>query len=343
MNSVPLFRYKEMILIVDDSNHILKLLSTMLESQGYSVELATSGRLALKSLELLAPDLVLLDINMPGMDGYRVCETIKSMPHYHSTPVIFISASDQVLNKVKAFQVGAIDYITKPFHLEEVLIRVENQLNQKRLYQELQRQNSLLKIEIEERLRVEKALKEANHKLHLLASLDGLTGIANRRRFDEYMAAEWQRCSRGNFPLSLILIDVDFFKLYNDTYGHLSGDDCLKQVALTLQGISKRATDMVARYGGEEFVVVLPHTPLEGAQEVAEKIQMAIAAQNIPHAQSSVAEHITVSIGVANMVPRPDTPLAEFIHRADQALYQAKLNGRNQIAFSPFVRQELTI
>ena len=333
MNNLNLESPTEMILIVDDSVDNLRLLSTMLQTQGYRVKKSISGTFALQSLDVIEPDLILLDVNMPGIDGHKVCETLKAQKKYKTTPIIFISASDQVLNKVKAFQLGAIDYITKPFHIEEVLIRVENQLNQKRLYQELQKQNNLLKREIEERLRIEVALTEANQKLELLASLDGLTGIANRRRFDQYLEAEWQRCLRGKFELSLMLIDVDFFKNYNDCYGHLLGDDCLKQIANILQDNIQRATDLVARYGGEEFVVVLPHTPQVGALEVAQRIQGAISAQQLPHRGSSVSEYITLSIGITTTIPHSTRTIADFVDWADQALYRAKISGRNRIVF----------
>jgi diguanylate cyclase (GGDEF)-like protein len=334
MNSVASSFPPETILLVDDSTDNLRLLSTMLQTQGYRVKKSISGEFALQSLEVIEPDLILLDINMPGMDGYEVCKTLKKQKKYQSIPVIFISAADQLLNKVKAFQVGAIDYITKPFQLEEVLIRVENQLNQKRLYQKLQQQNALLKTEIDERLRIEKALTEANQKLELLASLDGLTEIANRRRFDEYIAAEWQRCLRGSFLLSLILIDVDFFHFYNEAYGHLRGDDCLKKVASILRNVSQRATDLPARYGGEEFVIVLPHTSQMGARTIAEEIQQAIAVQRISHKKSPVSRYLTTSIGVATTIPDHDEGMADFINLADQALFKAKKLGRDRIEFA---------
>ena len=334
MNSVASSLPPETILLVDDSTDNLRLLFTMLQTQGYRVKKSISGEFALQSLEVIEPDLILLDINMPGMDGYEVCKTLKKQKKYQSIPVIFISAADQLFNKVKAFQVGAIDYITKPFQLEEVLIRVENQLNQKRLYQKLQQQNALLKTEIDERLRIEKALTEANQKLELLASLDGLTEIANRRRFDEYIAAEWQRCLRGSFLLSLILIDVDFFHFYNEAYGHLRGDDCLKKVASILRNVSQRATDLPARYGGEEFVIVLPHTSQMGARTIAEEIQQAIAAQRISHKKSPVSRYLTTSIGVATTIPDHDEGMADFINLADQALFKAKKLGRDRIEFA---------
>lgn len=334
MNKVISPRPQETILLIDDSIENLRLVSTMLQSEGYKVKKAINGKVALQSLEVIEPDLILLDINMPGMDGYEVCETLKRHKKYQSIPVIFMSAAGEVFNKVKAFHVGAIDYITKPFQLEEVLIRVENQLNQKRLYQQLQQHNALLKTEIDERLRIEKALTEANQTLELLASLDGLTGIPNRRCFDEYIATEWQRCLRGSFLLSLILIDVDFFHRYNENYGHLAGDDCLKKVATILANVSQRATDLPARYGGEEFVIVLPHTSQMGARTIAEEMQKAIAEQRIPHRKSSVSNYLTISIGVATTIPDHQEGMADFINLADQALFKAKKLGRDRVEFA---------
>ena len=328
---------REKILIVDDSPENLRVLSFMLTTQGYEVKKAVSGRFALQSMAAINPDLIMLDINMPDMDGYEVCQIFKEncqANHYPDIPVIFISASHGVLDKVKAFRVGGCDYITKPFHLEEVLARVENQLTRNRLYQVLQQQNSQLKSEIAERTRIEEALRQANEQLSLLASLDGLTGLANRRKFDEQIAWEWERSKRERTPLSLLIIDVDHFKNYNDTYGHLLGDDCLKQVAQTLQTICQRATDLVARYGGEEFVILLPHTDRQGAERLAHQIQQAIAEQAIPHQNAPTAPQVTLSMGLVSLIPQSPTTVSDFIHLADQALYQAKLTGRNRLAIA---------
>ena len=322
---------KETLLIVDDSSDNLRLLSTMLQSQGYQVKKAISGKFALQSLAVIEPDLILLDVNMPEMDGYEVCQTLKAQEKFQGIPIIFISAADQLFNKVKAFRAGAVDYITKPFHLEEVLIRVENQLNQKRLYRELEKRNTLLKTEISERLKIEKALTDANHQLKKLASQDGLTGLANRRHFDQYLAAQWRYCLLEKRSLALILVDVDFFKAYNDTYGHLLGDDCLKQVATILKSMGRVKTDLVARYGGEEFVIVLPNETSEGATQLAERIQEAIAEQKIPHRQSLVSAHLTLSMGVTSLIPNQTETVANMIQTADLALYQAKIRGRNRI------------
>ena len=321
---------KELILIVDDSAVSLRVLAAMLESNGYRTEKATNGNMALQTIETTKPDLILLDINMPGMSGYEVCQTLKAQKEHQSTPVIFLSAMDEIINKEQAFQVGGIDYITKPYRIKEVLIRIENQLNQVRLYQKLQRRNEELQNEIAKRHQAEAALMEANRQLELLAALDGLTGIANRRKFDERLALEWKRAMREQLPISLILTDIDFFKAYNDTYGHLAGDDCLQQIAMVLQSSTRRPLDLAARYGGEEFALLLPNTGLDGARVVARQLQSHVEALAIPHKSSLVMPIVTLSSGVASIMPTSTSNSDVLIERADQALYQAKATGRNQ-------------
>jgi diguanylate cyclase (GGDEF)-like protein len=201
--------------------------------------------------------------------------------------------------------------------------------------EQLQQAQELLKVysnnlEIEVSHRTA-ALQEANQKLHRLAMLDGLTRLANRRHFDEYLQQQWLLMMGLHQPLSLILIDVDDFKRYNDHYGHLAGDDCLKQVAQSIDGAVNRPTDLAARYGGEEFAIVLPLTSAEGAHQVAQKICTAIDALNLPHVQSSVGDRLTLSLGISCMVPQPQFFSATLISTADKALYQAKQQGRNRI------------
>lgn len=174
-------------------------------------------------------------------------------------------------------------------------------------------------------------LQAANEELQRLATLDGLTQIANRRRFDQYLENEWHRLKREQMPLSLILFDVDFFKRYNDTYGHLAGDDCLRQLGSALKSVIKRPADLVARYGGEEFAVILPNTEIEGAISVAQTIRQAVYDLTIPHAQSSVCDHVTVSLGVASIVPNSETSPQDLINAADKSLYIAKQQGRDRV------------
>src|SRR5262245_15318680 len=237
----------------------------MLLDRGYRVRVATSGRRALSAARSAVPDLVMLDINMPEMDGYEVCERIKNDDLTRDTPVIFISALDNALDKVRAFQTGGADYVTKPFQFEEVLARIEIQLKISRLQRDMERKNAELALSNIQ-------LERANRMLHQLSYLDGLTGIANRRHFEESLEQEWRRSTRAGSPLSLLMADIDHFKALNDACGHQFGDDCLRKVAETLGESLKRAGDLAARYGGEEFAVLLPGTDAEGAVAIAEDV-----------------------------------------------------------------------
>ncbi|MEB3883196.1 diguanylate cyclase domain-containing protein [Lyngbya sp. CCY1209] len=490
------------ILVVDDIPNNLRLLQDLLRKQGYDVRLAPSGKLALRSLTRFAPDLILLDIMMPEMDGYQVCRQIKADPEMGNVPVIFLSALDEGLDKAKAFEVGGADYITKPFQMEEVLARIRNQLALHSLQKQLQETNQTLaeqnrelqlsaretrlllratwaigrapdfrvaiaavldavcenilweygeawqpdsecqvleyianpqgtdarfaafqrdssrrtfapgrgiagrvwlsrqpewiedcstcspdiydRAPIAERAglkamfgvpillgdevsavlvfyntraipcqprtlelvravaaqlsfplqqaRLYQQLQQANRELERLARLDGLTQVANRRHFDEVLGREWRRMRRERSPLAVILCDVDYFKNYNDQYGHLAGDDCLIQVARALDRSAMRPTDLVARYGGEEFAVILSNTDTQGAVEVARRIQDAIAALEIPHETSGVSDRLTVSQGIFSLIPTPESSPDRLLHAADVALYQAKQKGRDCFA-----------
>ena len=336
MSSNPTQPSKENILIVDDTPNNLRLLSTMLTEQGYKVRSVISGKMALTATQAAPPDLILLDINMPQMNGYQICEKLKSNEKTREIPVIFISALDEVLDKVKAFAVGGVDYITKPFQLEEVLVRVQNQLTLRQLSKQLQEQNARLQEEIRERKLAQEALEKANQELQRLATLDGLTQVANRRRFDEYLSQEWQRLKREQLPLSLIMCDVDYFKSYNDTYGHQAGDDCLRQVAQAIKKTAKRSTDLVARYGGEEFILILPNTNEEGGMNIAGLMHESIHSLKIPHANSSVCKYVTLSIGVSSTIPSQNCSQETLISIVDKALYEAKQQGRNRIIYKFF-------
>lgn len=322
---------KEYILVVDDTPPNLQLLLTMLTRKGYEAQGVIDGLVALSDIQKRLPDLVLLDINMPNIDGFQVCQQLKSNVLTCEIPVIFISARDEVLDKVQAFAVGGVDYITKPFQIAEVLARIENQLTLRRLQKQLQEQNELLKQEINNRIIAETLLQEANEKLERLVNLDGLTQLANRRCFDEYLEQEWQRLAREQLPLSLIMCDLDFFKNYNDTYGHVAGDDCLRKVSLLIKQSVRRPADLAARYGGEEFVVVLPNTDIEGSLAITEVIRQNLSELAIPHDDSSVSQFVTLSMGVTSLIPQIDSNPSILLTAADYALYRAKELGRNQI------------
>jgi diguanylate cyclase (GGDEF)-like protein len=319
------------ILIVDDTPENLTVLRQMLTEHGYRVRPALSGDIALKAVQADTPDLVLLDVMMPGMDGFEVCSRLKAEESTRDVPVLFISALNETEDKVKGFQVGGVDFITKPFHTAEVLARVKTHLSLRNMQKKIEAQNVQLVGEIEERKRAEKALDGVNQQLERLASLDGLTEIPNRRQFDHYLQQEWKRATREKAPLSLILCDIDFFKNYNDAYGHVVGDKCLKQIAQAIRRGVKRSADLVARYGGEEFAVIMPNTEIEGAVKVAEAIKKEVASLKVPHAQSEVGKYVSLSMGVDSKVPGQLDESEAFINDVDQYLYQAKEAGRNLI------------
>ncbi|HQN19877.1 MAG TPA: PleD family two-component system response regulator [Syntrophobacteraceae bacterium] len=294
-------KVRQTVLIVDDAPANIELLSEVLESE-YEVLFALSGEDGLNIAFEEAPDLILLDIVMPQMDGYEVCARLKADPRTQTIPVIFVTAMDLEEDETKGLALGAIDYITKPIRPPIVRARVRNHLELKR-YRDL---------------------------LERLTTTDGLTGIANRRRFDAFLESEWSRARRSQKPLSLIMLDIDFFKAFNDHYGHLAGDDCLRQVAQCLDGRVRRPADLVARYGGEEFACLLPETNAMGAATMAKRFLESMNELNIPHAYSEAADHVTLSMGVATIIPLIGQPSSELVRRADQLLYEAKQNGRNQ-------------
>lgn len=290
------------LLLVDDVRANLLLLAKAL-GQDYECRLATDGAAALDQALANPPDLILLDVLMPGMNGYEVCRRLKEEPRTMNIPVIFLTTLSDEEDEKAGLEAGAIDYVAKPFRLPIVKARVRNHL-------ELKRRGDLLEN---------------------LAGLDGLTGIANRRRFDETLAVEWHRAQRAKFSVAIILLDIDFFKPYNDHYGHPQGDDCLRRVAGGLTTTLRRASDFLARYGGEEFVAILANCEMTEALAVAEQMRERIAELAIPHGYSRVASYVTISLGVAARVPELTDVAADLIAAADAALYQAKRAGRNRV------------
>ena len=319
------------ILIVDDSApNRYGLQSILMEADYHNIEMAISPFEAFKLLSFDSPvgyvdvDLILMDILMPGMDGIEACSQIKTRPHLQDIPVIMITSQTELGLLDAAFSAGAMDYIVKPVQKVELLARVRSALT-------LKKQMDKLKAREQELLEVTRKLEAAYEQLREQSTLDGLTGIANRRHFDEYIEVEWKRAQRDHKPLSLIMADIDVFKSYNDNYGHQAGDECLRKVAARMQLLFKRPGDLVARYGGEEFAAVLPETDLTGAIRVAEKIRNAVEALAIAHAYSIVSKWVTISLGVATAIPTSDSCCEELIKKADQALYRAKQRGRNRV------------
>ncbi|MDM8520466.1 PleD family two-component system response regulator [Anaerolineales bacterium HSG6] len=312
------------ILAVDDKPENLDILVGHLNvTFGFTILVAQDGEKAISLTEQFTPDIILLDIMMPGIDGYETCRRLKLNPATKDIPVIFISALSETIDKVRGFEVGAVDYITKPFEYEEVFARVKTHLTLRYLQKYAEKKNEQLQQEIAERKRLEK-------ELHYLASVDGLTKVANRRFFDEYLDRQWQEMRQKKMSLALIMCDVDYFKQYNDIYGHLIGDDCLRQIAQSIYQVVATETSLVARYGGEEFAIILTNTSLEEAYKTAQSIQNKIAHLQIVHEQSEIGPYLTVSMGISSIVPDNQTP-HRLIDIADKMLYQAKNQGRNRI------------
>jgi diguanylate cyclase (GGDEF)-like protein len=292
---------KPRLLVVDDQPVNIQALYQAFAAD-HQVFMATSGEQALALCASKQPDLVLLDVVMPGMDGYEVCRRMKADEAMRDIPVIFVTAHSDEAAETRGLDAGAVDFISKPINPTIVRARVRTHLT----------------------------LKAQSDLLRQWVYVDGLTGVYNRRCFDEHLAAEWGRAVRAGTPLSVVLIDVDFFKRYNDRYGHQAGDDCLKRVAASLKASIKRPGDLVARYGGEEFVCLLPDTPLAGALELARQLGAAVHDLQIEHADSAAASVVTVSLGVCGK--REDavgTPEA-FVREADAQLYIAKSEGRHR-------------
>ncbi len=323
------------ILIVDDSSDDRDLLRSLLGREGFT-DLLTAGssRQAFRHLGLEDPalaeagvDVILMDMAMPEMGGVEACTVINEHDRLRDIPIIMLAATADTSQLETAFAAGAIDYISKPPTRIELLARVRACL---RLRREIERRKALE----QESFEVTRLLDAAYQRLQHISFLDGLTEIANRRRFDEFIDLEWRRSLRNSTPLSLIMIDIDFFKAYNDTYGHQSGDECLKRVANTLSASLNRPGDLAARYGGEEFAVVLAGTHRAGAAAVAEALRARVESLNIPHAGSRVSDRVTISLGVATMIPVRESSRVALIAAADRALYDAKHKGRNRVGLA---------
>jgi diguanylate cyclase (GGDEF)-like protein len=307
--------YSPLVLLIDDDAVSRMHLRICLEKDGYRIAEARTGAEGLQLYSYLHPDIVLLDVLMPGIDGFECCAQLRVLPGSDRTPILMITRLEDQKSVDRAFDAGATDFITKPIHFAVLRQRV------RRLIQQSQLQHQM---------------ELSNQELRQLASIDSLTQVANRRRFDEYLDQEWQRILCDRQPLSLVLCDIDCFKVYNDTYGHQKGDRCLQQVAQAIQYAAQRPTDLVARYGGEEFAILLPNTAAERAVQVANAVFEQVRALAIPHANSPVSCTVTLSAGVVSLSPdqplSPSQPstLEEFIATADRALYQAKKSGRDR-------------
>ncbi|MCI0654243.1 MAG: diguanylate cyclase [Methylococcaceae bacterium] len=323
------------ILLVDDDSGIRRVLEFRLRSEGFHTISARNAREAYKLLGIYGGnqpgsgiDLILMDILMPDIRGIDACTEIKSMESLKDIPIILMTASSDYQHLEEAFNAGAMDYISKPFKNTELLARIRSAL---RLKSEIDQR----KHREEELVIAARELREANIQLERLSAVDGLTQIFNRRYFDAVLAKEFQRSIRNQTPISLIMIDIDGFKAFNDFYGHVRGDECLKQIATELNKVVKRSHDFIARYGGEEFAVVLPETSTEGVASMAEALRSRMESLSIDHLKAPAGTCVTISLGATSMLPRIGTALEELIKRADRALYQSKMTGRNRFTLAP--------
>lgn len=287
------------LLVVDDQPINIQVMYQIFAAQ-YQVFMATNGAQALEHCRATPPDLVLLDIVMPGMDGFEVCSALHADPTTRDIPVIFVTAHTEAAQETRGLEVGAVDFISKPVNPAVVRARVKTQLT----------------------------LKFQSDLMRKLVFLDGLTGVFNRRYFDQQFAIEMARSIRSRSPLALIMLDVDFFKRYNDCYGHQAGDDCLRQLALALKESLRRPADLVARYGGEEFACILPETEFEDAMDMARELESNVRQKAIAHDNSDAAKVVTISLGVAGRSVGTTADKADLLALADVQLYKAKHAGR---------------
>ena len=305
------------ILVIEDSKSSLKRLCDYIQKMCFHPLSAETGHQGIDVFLNERPDLVLLDIIMPDIDGFEVARQIRQLEAPGDwTPIIFLSSLSKDKDIEKGIAAGGDDYLLKP--ISEIVLAAKIRAMQRIL----QMRQSLLVLT--------RKLDSANQELKRLTSLDGLTGIANRRHFDSMLEREWRRAMRQGDEVSILMCDIDFFKQYNDAYGHQSGDECLRLFAQTLSGTMDRGGDLLARYGGEEFAAVLPSTALRGAVHVAEQMRKAIDRLKIEHKETPFG-YITASFGIASAVAMPETDPQDIVGAADRALYKAKHNGRNRV------------
>lgn len=316
-----------MILIVEDSPDQQRLVRQMLESSGYRDLLFTES--APQAMQLLAEhgttiQLILADVWLPSGNGIQLTRDVRKLPQFRDLPVIIMTGKEGPQILPQAMDAGVSDFIFKPFHWLELVARVRNCLR--------------LQTEIARRIAREAELLEGHrhlegmlNKLEVASNLDPLTSVANRRKFDEHLEREWKRVVRAGLTISMILLDIDYFKEYNSRYGHPGGDQCLKRMAQSVRDIARRPSDLFARYGGEEFAFILPETPASGATHVAELVRQSVEGSQIDHEGSPIG-FVTTSIGVATMQPTRDMSSEILIKAADRALYRAKQEGRNCFA-----------
>ena len=306
------------VMVVEDSKVTMKALCNYLKRMGVSNPLtAETGAEAIALFRKHRPDIVLLDAILPDIDGFDIAKQYRAMEKGDEwAAIIFLTSMDKDEDVARGIEAGGDDYLLKP--ISEVVLKAK--INAMRRLVEMQR----ALVDVTQELNV------ANKELQRLSTTDGLTGLSNRRFFDEVSLREWRRCERMKKPMAIVMVDVDHFKKYNDTYGHQGGDECLKSVAAQIARAAPRASDLAARYGGEEFVLVLGETTVDGAKWVANHIRQHVADLNMPHSASSIG-HVSVSCGVASLLPIEGMSFDDLLKTADEALYKAKEQGRNTV------------
>jgi diguanylate cyclase (GGDEF)-like protein len=323
------------VMIVDDDKLVLKILVAMTSEGDYEVLEFPSGELAWDYLQTMdEPLIILLDWVMAGIDGIELCKKIKTSKWASQTHVIMLTAKSNVEDMITGFDAGADDFLIKPVDSRELNSRLSVGERILKYQYDLEQRNCQLEETTAVMEKILQELNAANEQLRQQAVIDSMTGVANRRGLTEFFTREWRVAKRTGQPITVLMVDVDFFKLFNDTYGHSVGDDCLKTVADILKESVNRGGDMVARFGGEEFVVVLLNTDSAGGAAVAAAIQNKLAKKAIPHVKSKVSDYITISLGVAGEIPQEDGDFQGLIERADQAMYEAKRQGRGRVVIA---------
>ena len=315
-----------MVLLVDDQAMIGEAVRRGLANEdNIDFHFCADPHQAISQAIQIKPTVILQDLVMPGLDGLTLVREYRNNPLTKDIPIIVLSTKEDALIKSAAFSAGANDYLVKLPDTIELVARIR--------YHSRSYMTLLQRDEAYRALRVsQQQLLDTNLVLQRLMNSDGLTGLSNRRHFDEYLELEWRRATREQTQLSLMMIDVDYFKAYNDNFGHLEGDEALRQVAKAIRASCARPSDLPARYGGEEFALVLPNTSPGGARLLAEKLRMSIAGMNIPHMAPTPGSHLTVSIGISTLTPEIGSNSRQLIQEADKGLYAAKHNGRNQVS-----------
>ncbi|MGE8096581.1 diguanylate cyclase domain-containing protein [Pseudomonas fluorescens] len=314
-----------MVLLVDDQAMIGEAVRRGLANEeNIDFHFCADPHQAIAQAIRIKPTVILQDLVMPGLDGLSLVREYRNHPATKDIPIIVLSTKEDPLIKSAAFAAGANDYLVKLPDNIELVARIRYH---SRSYMTLIQRDAAYRA-----LRVsQQQLLDTNLVLQRLMNSDGLTGLSNRRHFDEYLELEWRRAMRDQAQLSLLMIDVDYFKLYNDSFGHLEGDEALRKVAAAIRDASSRPSDLPARYGGEEFVLVLPNTSPGGARLVAEKLRQTVAGMKIPHVVPAEGASLTISIGLSTITPQSGSDYRQLISAADKGLYLAKNNGRNQV------------